>query len=148
MTQTNRSREHERIAFGRPIDWDNEARYGTVFFGPEKAKQFPSLPVGTAVTLLETGYLDPDYRHNDAPPASVLVEWASRVRHRFKERQMEIGLIGYMVSPERDDSRTGLTGISMRSPKPLPDGIQREIAREFDPDLFQVDDFTVQIEWD
>jgi hypothetical protein len=147
-TRTDYSRDREEIAFGRPIDWKREAQYGTVYFGPDKAHQFPPLPIGTIQTLLENGYLDPTYRHNDAPPATRLIEWARDVQRRYREEQFEIGLIGYFVSPERPDSRAALTGIFIRSPGPIPQALKADVAREFSPDILIVDDFEIQVRWD
>jgi hypothetical protein len=141
-------RHRETIAFGGPIKWDDEAKYGVVFFSPEKAHQFPPLPVWTIETLIEAGYLDSSYRHNQAPPAERLLEWAASVQRRFKENQFEVGLTGYMVSPEREDSRIVLTGISIRSPGPIPESLKREVGREFTADLLSVDDFQIRVEWD
>jgi hypothetical protein len=141
-------RQRERIAFGRRIDWESEARLGTVFFGPEKSRQFPPLPVGTAKSLLERGYVDAGARHNEAPPAGELVEWAESVQTRFKAHQFEVGLIGYMVSPHRSDARVALEGVSVRSPGPIPTGLKREVAKRFDPALLTVDDFYVELRWD
>lgn len=147
-TQQTHQREREEIAFGRPIDWEREAQYGTVYFGPDKSHQFPPLPIGTVQTLLENGYIDPTYRHNDAPRAGRLVEWASDVQQRYKAEQFEIGLIGYFVSPERPDSRAALTGVFIRSPGPIPQSLKADVAREFSPDILVVDDFEIQVRWD
>lgn len=142
------SREREEIAFGRPVDWAREAQYGTVYFGPEKPHPFPPLPIGTVQTLLENGYIDPNYRHNDAPRAVRLIKWASSVQQEYKQEQFEIGLIGYFVSPERPDSRVALTGIFIRSPGPIPESLKAKVAQDFSPDILVVDDFEIQIRWD
>lgn len=141
-------REREVMAFGRPIEWAAEAEYGAVFFGPEKSRQFPPLPVGNAASLLEAGHVDPEYRHNDAPPAAELVEWARSVQTRHRDHQLEVGLIGYVVSPEREDARIAFEGVSIRSPGPVPETLRREVAKRFSPDLLSIDDFTVELVWD
>lgn len=143
----DRDRERERIAVGRLINWDEEATLGAVFFGPEKSDQFPPLLVGTVETLFQNGYVHPNERHNDAPSASRLHDWAMSTQQRYKHTNIEVGLIGYMVSPKREDSRIRFTGISIRSPIPLPKELQREATREFDPDLLVVDDFDIQLKW-
>lgn len=141
-------RGREEIAFGRPVEWATEADYGAVFFGPEKSRPFPPLPVGNAESLLENGYLDPGYRHNEAPPAGELVEWARSVQTRYRDHQFEVGLVGYVVSPEREDSRVALEGVSIRSPGPIPEALRREVAKRFSPDLLSVDDHELQLRWD
>lgn len=141
-------RTREELAFGRPVEWGAEADYGAVFFGPEKSHPFPPLPVGNAESLLENGYLDPGYRHNDAPPAGELIEWARSVQTRYRDHQFEVGLIGYMVSPEREDARVALEGVSVRSPGPVPEDLRREVAKRFSPDLLEVDDHAVVLRWD
>jgi hypothetical protein len=147
-TPADYSREREEIAFGRPIDWERESQYGTVFFGPDKSHQFPPLPIGNVHTLLENGYIDPEYRHNDAPRADRLLEWTKSVQKEYRDEQFEIGLIGYFVSPKRPDSRVALTGISIRSAGPIPERLQRKAVREFSPDILIVDNFEIQIRWD
>lgn len=142
------ARAREELAFGRPIEWASEAEYGAVFFGPEKSRQFPPLPVGNAETLLENGLLDPEYRHNDAPPAAELIEWARSVQTRYRDHQFEVGLIGYLVSPERDDARIAFEGVAIRSPGPIPTALRREVAKRFSPDLLSIDDFAVEMIWD
>lgn len=141
-------RDREEIAFGRPVEWATEAEYGAVFFGPEKSRTFPPLPVGNAESLLENGHLDPGYRHNDAPPAGELVEWARSVVTRYRDHQFEVGLIGYMVGPDREDARIALEGVSIRSPGPVPAELRREVAKRSSPDLLAVDDHEVQLRWD
>lgn len=141
-------RERERIAFGRLVDWETESQFGTVFFGPEKSRQFPPLPVGNAQSLLERGYVDDRGRHNEAPPAGTLIEWAESVQTRYKPYQFEVGMIGYMVSPHRSDTRVAFEGVSIRSPGPIPTELKREVGKRFDPDLLTVDDFYIELVWD
>lgn len=148
MRERDSSQRRERVAFGRPIDWENEGRLGTVFFGPKKGDQFPPLPIGNVRDLLEEGYLDGDARHNEAPPAEDLVEWVERIRDKYCSTQVEIGLIGYMVGPVREDSRVRLTGVSIRSPGSLPRQLKRDVARKYDPDLLSINDVHVDILWD
>lgn len=140
--------EREQLAFGRRIDWVEEATFGTVFFGPEKHRQFPALSVGHVESLLENEYLDPRYRHNEAPPAEELVEWARSVQTRYKPYQFEVGLIGYMVGPDREDSRTALEGVIVRSAGPIPEDLKQEVAKRFSPDLLAVDDFVIELVWE
>lgn len=141
-------RERERVAFGRTIDWESEATHGAVFFGPEKRRQFPPLPVGNAVSLLENGLVDPEYHHNDAPPSAELIEWARSVQTEYREYQFEVGLIGYMVSPDRSDSRVAFEGVSIRSAGPIPEDLKARVAKRFSPDILAVDDFTIELLWD
>lgn len=145
---TDDDREREVLAFGRPVEWATEAEYGAVFFGPEKSRQFPPLPVGNAASLLEAGHVDPEYRHNDAPAAAELAEWARSVQTRHRDLQLEVGLIGYVVSPERNDTRIAFEGVSIRSPGPIPEALRREVAKRFSPDMLSIDDFSVEIIWD
>ena len=148
MSGRDSSRRRERIAFGRPIDWENEGRLGTIFFGPEKGDQFPPLPIGNVRDLFEEGYLDGDARHNEAPPAEDLVKWAEMIRDKYSSTQLEIGLIGYMVGPVREDSRVRLTGVSIRSPGSLPRQLKHDVASRFDPDLLSVNDVHIDLLWD
>ena len=148
IDQPKRESKREQIAFGREINWEKEGDLGTIFFGPDTADQFPPIPIGTMETLLKDGYIDPHHRHNNAPSASCLTNWADSIQQRFKSEQLRIGLVGYMVSPFREDSRISLTGVSIRSSGPMPEEIKCEAAREFNPDLIVVDDFDVKFLWD
>jgi len=141
-------REREFIAFGRQIDWTAEGQLGTVFFGPEKHRTFPPLPIGPVRELMEKGYLDPTSHHNAAPSAETLLTWASDIHEDYRAYQFEIGLIGYMVGPQREDSRIELEGVSIRSAGPIPDELQAQVIREFSPDLLTVGDFVIELRWD
>lgn len=140
--------DRELLAFNRQIDWEREARVGTIFFGVEKSRQFPPLDVGTIRSLAEHDHIDLEASHNDSPPAGELLEFAKYVIDEYREYQLEVCLVGYMVSPDRGDSRVRLEGISIRSPGPIPDDLKSEVVRRFTPDLLTVDDFTIQMQWD
>lgn len=142
------SEDRELIAFNRRIDWEREAQFGTVFFGVEKSRQFPPLDVGTIRSLAEHDYIRLDESHNDAPPAGELLEFAKYVIDEYRDYQFEVGLIGYMVSPDRADSRVRLEGVAIRSPGPIPDELKSEVVERFTPDMLTVDDFVIQIQWD
>lgn len=148
MTGQRPSQRRELLAFGRPIEWSHEGQLGTVFFGPEKGNEFPPLPIGNVKDLIEEEFLDPTARHNDAPPAGDLVEWAQTIRDEYEEFQLEVALIGYMVGPHREDARIRLNGVSIRSPGALPAELKRDVVREFDPELLSVNDIHIEIIWD
>lgn len=148
MGDRQQSQSRELLAFGRPIDWENEGKLGTVFFGTKKGDEFPPLPIGNAKDLMREGFLDREARHNDAPPAGELVDWAERIRDKYRSSQIEIGLIGYMVGPHRQDSRIRLNGVAIRSPGPLPEPLKKEGASELDPDLLSVNTHHLEILWD
>ena len=146
---SSEDRRREELAFGRRIDWDKEGLLGTVFFGPEEKRKFPPLPVGTARTLLENGYIDPKNRHHEhTPTAKTLLDWASGIQTEYRSYQFEIGLIGYMVGPNREDTRITFEGVSIRSPGAIPNELKREAAKCFSPDLLVVDDFDIRVQWD
>ncbi|WP_436936561.1 hypothetical protein [Halovenus marina] len=143
-----KDRELEQIAFGKSINWEEESKYGTIFFGPEMTRTFPPMNVGTAETLLEKGYIDTEYSHNNAPNSARLVSWAGKVQHEYKSYDLRVGMIGYMVSPDRPDSRLAFTGVTIDSPTNIPESLKREVGREFTPDLIAVDDFNIEVRWD
>ena len=144
----NDTKSRERIAVGRDIDWENEGLLGTVSFGPSSGDAFPPLPIRTIEELLEAGHLDPYASHNEAPPTVALLEWAKDTQEEYLKHQFEIGFTGYMVSPNRSDTRTRLTGISIQAPEPIPEPLKREAGRAFKPDLLVVDDFEILLTWD
>lgn len=77
-----------------------------------------------------------------------LLDFATGVVDHYREYQFEVGFSGYMVSPERSDSRIRLDGLSIRSPGPIPDELQSDVVRRFSPDLLTVDDFFIELRWD
>lgn len=142
-------RRREELAFGREIRWDEEGLLDTVFFGPQPDRGFPPLPVGNARTLLENGYVDPDERHAAAAPtAATLIDWATEVRAEYRDYQFEVGLVGYMTSPERADAGITFEGVSIRSPGSIPAGLQAEVAKAFSPDVLAVDDVELRLQWE
>jgi hypothetical protein len=141
-------RNRELLAFNRSIDWDHEAKLGTVFFGVEKSREFPPLDIRSIRQLANAGFLDLEASHNDAPAAGELLSFAREVVDQYREYQFEVGFIGYMVSPDRADSRIRLEGLSIRSPGPIPDQLKVTVARRFDPDILTVDDFVIELKWD
>lgn len=148
MTDQKSDRRREQLAFGRDIDWANEGKLGTVFFGPNKGDEFPPLPVGNVKDLFTEGFLDTEARHNESPPAKDLTEWAQTIKERYSQFQLEVGLIGYMVGPHRKDSRIRLNGVSIRAPGELPNQLKREVVQEFDPDLLSINDYHLEMIWD
>jgi hypothetical protein len=142
------SREREQLAFNRSIDWAHESNLGTVFFGVEKSRQFPPLDIRSIRKLADAGYIDLEASHNDAPSAGELLSFARWVVDEYRDYQFEVGFIGYMVSPEREDSRIRLEGVSIRSPGPIPDQLKATVVRRFNPDLLTVGDFVIELKWD
>jgi hypothetical protein len=148
MTDEEAEYRREYLAFGRRIDWKSEGQLGTVHFGSNPSDEFPPLPIGTVTDLIDDGFLDPEDGHNEAPPAKELLAWARSIRDEFYSYQFEIGLTGYMVAPDRTDSRIQLNGVSIQSQGPLPEGLKRKSARRFDPDLVSVDESDIALIWD
>lgn len=149
MTTTDDNRRCEELAFGRRIRWDEEGLLDTVFFGPQRHRSFPPLPVGTARTLLENGYVDPDKRHaTDAPTAATLVDWTGEVSAEYRDYQLEVGLVGYMISPSRADAGITFEGASIRSPGTIPESLKGKVAKRFSPDLLAVDDYEILFQWE
>ena len=147
-SRDSESREREQLAFNRQIDWDRESQLGAVFFGVEKSRQFPPLDIRSISRLADAGYIDLEASHNDAPSARELLSFAREVVDEYREYQFEVGFIGYMISPERKDSRIRLEGISIRSPGAIPEQLKAAVVRQFDPDLLTVDDFVIELKWD
>lgn len=148
MTDGEGEYRREYLAFGRRIDWESEGQLGTVYFGSKPSDDFPPLSIGTVTDLIDEGFLDPEDRHNEAPPAKDLLAWARSIRDEFHSSRIEIGLTGYMVAPGRADSRIQLNGASIRSRGPLPEGLKGKSTRRFDPDLVSVDESHMALIWD
>lgn len=148
MTDGDGGYHREYLAFGRRIDWESEGQLGTVYFGPNPSADFPPLPIGTVTDLIDEGFLDPEDGHNKAPPAKEILAWARSIRDEFRSYQLEIGLTGYMVAPDRADSRIQLNGVSIQSQGPVPEGVKRKSTRRFAPDLISVDESHIALIWD
>lgn len=150
MLQKDDAKRREVIAFGRPINWDSEGQFGAIRFGPDKSKEFPSIPLGTIRSLQREGYIDPEYSHNGAPPAGELVQWCDKIKSRYLEWQLVISLIGHMTRGSKDGGREGqvaLTGFIIRSHDDIPDGVQRAFVQTFDPDIISIDAGKLRAEW-
>lgn len=146
-SEDSTGREIERQLFNREIDWDTESTIGAVFFGPEKSREFPPLPRGPVYTALEQGYIDPGARQGNAPLAGQLLEWVDEIGTRYKEDQLDIGFIGYLTAP-RVSHELRLEGIVIRSVGQIPDDVEREAVKRFNPDYYTVDDGYLELRWE
>ena len=138
--------DRERVAFGQAVDWATDARFGTVYFGPADERPFPPLAPERARDLVAIGALDLAYRHNGAPPARELVEWAEELATDVAA--VDVGLVGYMTGPARFDTRVAITGVSLEADTSLPGDLQGRVARDFDADFYAVDDCAVAFRWE
>lgn len=112
----------EQIVFGEAIDWENDAFGGVHQF---------QIDVETAQQCIDEGYLDPNETQNASPTAHELVTFGSYLEGAYK---VDVNLQGYMVSPQRRDSRISITTINVHPVDHLnilPEGAYDEFRRAF-----------------
>lgn len=134
---TNADPEREEIVFGRQIDWGEETRGQFIRISPHSEADTDGLDAETAQELIDKGYLDPEQRQNNSPRMQDLVEYAGRVEDEY---DVDVMLTGYMVGPERRDTRITLTGIEIR---PTSGIIRRELERSFAERYARADDLSL-----
>ncbi len=91
----------ERIIFERDYD-SKDYQHGGVCY-------FEEISAETAEKLLDEGYLLPDDRQNDSPSAGEFVDFI--MQHGPEKWYLH----GYVISPERLDTRVTITGIGCRN---------------------------------
>lgn len=137
----------ERCLFNRQIDWGEESAIGAVFFGSEKARQFPPLPRGPLETARNADHVDPTEGPGNAPEAGRLLNWAEVATSTYEEEQLEVRYIGHLTAPKHGH-RVKLEGMRIDSPGELPELIEEETVEAFDPDYFISDLSFLEMRWD
>ena len=140
-TDHNDDSRREEIVFGTTIDWE-ENRGGLERIGPLSDHMDHGIDTDTFAKLIEGGYVDPEETQNGGPTMQELLEFGD-----FAEAESEAVIVeytGYMISPDRPDSRITITGIKLAmdgASRPIPDEIQDEFLDRFrKADEFTVDD--------
>lgn len=96
----------EQLIFGEPIDWDAEDQNSTELFGDYY--DGTAIEVETARTLIEEGYVDPEFRQNYSPQFGEMVEWGEKTEAEY---DVTVSFEGYVISPHRPDARISFTTI-------------------------------------
>jgi hypothetical protein len=100
-----------RLIFGREIDEDD----GVSHFARGDHNLGDPITPEDADILMQSGYLLPDMRQNDGPPANALCVRAGSVQRLVASHEdmdnVSIRLIGYVVPDHRPDSRITLNGM-------------------------------------
>lgn len=95
------SQSRDRILFGVEIDWEQQ---------PGGIQRFEGLALGQLEQLVESGFANPQDRHNFAPSIAALMEFA----RQWTSCGLMITFEGYAVHPLRDDYRVSVDGITFR----------------------------------
>lgn len=106
--------ERERITFG--------CDYRPEFYGMGGIRYFEHMTVEKAKELLRLGYIDPDDTQNASPTNQAMIDFCDDGTGMWY-------LHGYMVSPERIDTRVSFEGIG--SDHPLTDKQAADFYRMF-----------------
>ena len=138
-TDHNDDSRREEIVFGTTIDWGQGAG-GLEYIGPISDHLDHGIDTDTFAKLIDEGYIDPEETQNGGPTMQQLLDFGD-----FAEAESEdiiVEYTGYMISPDRPDSRITITGIKIAmdgATDPIPDEIQDEFRERF----AGADDFVV-----
>jgi len=121
--------DRETLVFGRPIQWGEETRSQYARIRPGGTTDTESISVATLETLLEDGYIDPNERHNNAPTVAQFYNWGS---YYDQADNVTVAYRGYMIGPERPDTRISITEICVEDDSGIPDYIVEEFEATFD----------------
>lgn len=111
--------EREEIVFGEAVDWE-ENLGGT--------KRFDEISKEKVEELIDKEYLDPESRQNRSPRAEDMLDF---MRKAEEHAGVNVYAHGYMVSPERSDSRITLEGIKLVSNQKLPRTLMSDFSEFF-----------------
>lgn len=105
--------QRERIIYGRPIAWGQEATGQFMRIGPLAEAGPDYLTPKTFRRLISDGYINPKGTQNGSPTMDKLCELGEGV---VDDNTVEVvGYTGYMIGPERADARITLTAITIES---------------------------------
>lgn len=90
------SKERDSIIFGEPQKWKNNRGGGIV--------QFDSLLAEQLDELVRLKHADPETRQNNSPSIASFLE--------FLQENPKFRATGYIVSPDREDYRVSIEGIT------------------------------------
>lgn len=120
FTYNRDSQSRDRILFGSPIDWEQEA---------EGIKRFEGLTLCHLEQLVECGFANPQERHNFAPSIANSMQFA----RQWMRCGLTLAFEGYVVHPLQEDYGVKLDG--MKLPEDCPSealAAFREFARHAD----------------
>lgn len=107
--------------------------YGKGVEPPADISYFRYMSVETARQLIQEGFLDPEERHGRSPCAGEMLSFCER------EAGAQWYLHGFVVSPERADSRVVLEGIG--SDVPLDPTQRARFSQAFqDADILEIEE--------
>ncbi len=113
MSELSTDPERERLIFGREVEFTTQ---DIAHFARDGYSEGAPIGTDTARELLEGGYMDPDDSQNRAPTAATLVDTAEEINGKTPA-EIQVELEGYVVEPDRHDSRVTLTALIARPPR-------------------------------
>lgn len=145
-TEHKDDRERERIVFGTDVDWD-DATGGMERIGALSRYMDSGISVETFSQLIEEGYVDPDGSQNRSPTMMELCEFGEQALQEYDGIDVVYG--GYMISPNRGDSRITITSIDIEAAGQIPRDLLTDFAEEFGgADELRLDDNVLSAWWD
>lgn len=86
--------ERDTLIFGQPINWESNS--GGI-------ASFSGIHLPTLKKLIDLGFADPEEAQNDSPTIGAFLE--------FMSVYPNVTVLGYVVSPNREDCRVSVEGI-------------------------------------
>lgn len=98
---------------------------------------FDRMPPGEAKLAMDKGWIDPEDAQNDAPTAAELIDFA------LKWKDLGCTLSGYVVSPNREDTRVTIDSIECD----IPEYVSREFVEAWEQLGFRADERSLTRLW-
>lgn len=135
-------RERERILIGHEVDWSDQFGGMVRFWNGEGGGD----PIGPDRFrhLINAGYIDPDGSQNRSPTMEDLCSYGEMLVEKY---DVAVQYTGYMISPDRDDGRITVTGITVTGSIPMAvrDGFRERFS---EADNFSVGSDRCSAWWD
>lgn len=146
---SNPESDREHIVFGRSVNWEDEAELGTLYFHSVAT----ALGIDTGYALIDEGHVDPQARHNGSATIRELLNYIEMLEERYAGIS-DLGLTGFMVSPDRCDTRISIDGFAIRCDELISDELKQEVVHwdphtaDRDPDIVELSIDGITIRWD
>jgi hypothetical protein len=108
----------EQVVFGEQVDWSNQDR---------DVKKFSAIDTEAVEQLVDSGDINAEAAPNNSPKMKAFLDFMQRADEHPERR---VTARGYVVSPERDDTRVTLTGLDIRGN--IPDRLRHAFIEKFE----------------
>jgi len=141
--------QRERIIFGRPLEWGKETTGQFARIGPIGEHGPEYITPKTFRRLIDNGYIDPAGTQNGSATMGELCELGETALN--DDSVDVVGYTGYMIGPDRPDSRITLTSITIEPPSGAT--LSKDVQRDFEnvcrtADEYERDGYRCHAWWD